>query len=134
MVEPIFMPSLFALGAGEIEDDLFGLLRFQLHGAMGMEELVGEVAEDGSAARRNAAFGDLNDEAGEEFLDLLTIGEVGGFREEVGGEVFGVTGSCGKDGCEPFAEMVEADTGLKVWAAKAALDAIGITMLAAGDA
>jgi hypothetical protein len=132
MDEPIFMPSLFALGAREVEDDLFGLLRFQVHGAMGMEQLVGEVAEDASAARRNAAPGDLNDEAGEEFLDVLAVREVGGFGQEVGGEVFGVTGSCGKDGSELFAEVSEAETGLKVRAAKAALGAIGITMLVTG--
>src|ERR1700752_2365602 len=99
---------------------------------MGMEELVGEVAEDGSAARRNAAPGDLKDEAGEELLDVLAVGEVRGFRQEVGGKVFGVAGSCGKDGSELLAEMAEAETGLKVWAAKAALGAIGITMLATG--
>ena len=97
---------------------------------MGMEELAGEVAEDGSAARRNAAPGDLKDEAGEELLDVLAVGEVGGFREEVGGEVFGVAWSRWKDGGELLAEMAEAETGPKVRAAKPALRAIGIAMLA----
>src|SRR5690348_6146635 len=99
------MASLIALGAREVEDDLFGLFRFQVHSAMGMEELVGEVAEDGGAARRDAAPGDLNDEAGEEFLDVLAVGELRGFGEEVGGKVFRVAGSYRKDGCELLAEM-----------------------------
>jgi hypothetical protein len=45
------IPSV-ALGARDVEDDLLGLIfKFPAHGAMGMEDLVGEVAEDGGAAR-----------------------------------------------------------------------------------
>lgn len=66
--------GLVGPGAWEVEDDLFGLVfRFLVDGAMGMEELVGEVAEDGGAAGRDAALGDLEDEPGEEFLDVLAI-------------------------------------------------------------
>ena len=46
----------------EIEDDLLGLvvLRADLavEGALGMEQLVGDVRQNGDAARDDAAFGD----------------------------------------------------------------------------
>ena len=126
--------SSVALGAREIEDDLIGLvIQFivDVHGAVGMEELVGQVAEDSCAARRDAPSGDLNDEAGEEFLDVLAGGEFVEFGEEVGGEVFGVAGRRGQGGDELFAEVSEAEAGLKLGPAKAALGAIGKAMLAA---
>lgn len=82
---------------GEIEDELLGLIfHFLVDGAVGMEELVGEVAEHGGAARRDASPGDLNDEAREEFLDVLAGGEFVEFWEELGEQVFGIAGGRGQ--------------------------------------
>jgi hypothetical protein len=68
----------------------FGRLGFEGDGAMGVEELVGDVGEDGGAAWGDAAFGDEDEEASEEFVDVRAGGEFGEFGEEVGGEVFRV--------------------------------------------
>ena len=53
---------------------------------MGVEELVGDVAEDGGAAGGDASFGD--EEAGEELADVIAGGEFGEFGKELGGEIF----------------------------------------------
>jgi hypothetical protein len=83
-----------AIGAREVEDDFLGfVVGFLVDGAVRMEELVGEVAEHGGAAGRDAAFGDLNDEAGEEFLNVLAGREFVEFGEEVGGEILEITGA-----------------------------------------
>jgi len=84
------------LRARHIVDDSDGLLvsgiGFEDDSALGMEELVGDVGEDGGAAGGDAAFGDEKEEAGEELVDVdggveLELGELG---EKVGGEVFRV--------------------------------------------
>src|SRR6266852_4544755 len=60
-----------AFGARQIHDDFLGLVvRFFLDGAVGVQELVGDVSEDGGAARPDAALGDLNEETGEELADV----------------------------------------------------------------
>ena len=64
----------------------------EVDGAMGMEDLVGEIAEHGGAPGRDAALRHLSDEAGEGFLDIVGVREVGRFREKVGGKVLGVAG------------------------------------------
>src|SRR5713226_5805320 len=83
-----------ALGAGHVEDDFLGLvvcgLGFEDDGAVGVEELVGDVGQDGGAAGGDAAFGDEGEEAGEELADVGAGGELGEFGEEFGGEVFRV--------------------------------------------
>jgi len=80
-----------AIGAGHVDDDSAGfVLFFEDDGPLGIEQLVGDVAEDGSASRRDAAFGDQGKQAGEEGVDLLGGGEFGDFVEEVGGKIFGV--------------------------------------------
>lgn len=106
--------SSIALGPREVEDDLLGrIFRFLVDGAMRMEELVGEVAEDGGATRRDAALGNLMDEASEEFLDVLAVREVGGFGEKVGREILGVARRGWKsDGGVAQAEMMRAQAGL----------------------
>jgi hypothetical protein len=40
-----------------------------INGAAGVEGLVGDVGQDGGAARGDAAFGDLEKKSGEEFVD-----------------------------------------------------------------
>jgi len=50
------------LRAGHVKDDFLGLvgdgIGFEGDAAVGVEELVGDVSEDGSAAGRDTAFGD----------------------------------------------------------------------------
>ena len=80
-----------AIGAGDVNDNLrvvVGRGGFEEDGAVGVEELVGDVGKDGGAARGDAAFGDEGEEAGEELADVGAGGELGEFGEEVGGEVF----------------------------------------------
>ncbi len=89
--------GLLAGWAGDIADlDYWDLLLelkkvFAVNGAVGVEELVGDVGQDGGAARGDPAFGDEGEEAGEEFVDVDAGIEVGEFGQEVGGEVFRVT-------------------------------------------
>jgi hypothetical protein len=63
---------------------------FAVDGAVRVEELVGDVTQDGGAARGDAAFGDENEEPGEKLVDVDGGVELGEFGEEVGGEVFRV--------------------------------------------
>ena len=65
----------------EVEDG------FLVDGAVGVEELAGDVAEDGGATRGDASFGDDDEEAGEELADVGAGGEFEEFGEEIGGEV-----------------------------------------------
>jgi len=49
------------IGLRHVDDDsgfFFGRSGFEGDGAVGVEELVGDVGEDGGAARGDAAFGD----------------------------------------------------------------------------
>ena len=57
---------------------------------MGVEELIGDVAQDGSAARRDAALGDQGKQANEELTKVDGAGELGELGKKVGGEVFRV--------------------------------------------
>jgi hypothetical protein len=54
-------------------------------GAVGMEELVGDVGQDRSAARGDGTFGDELEEAGEKLVDVDTAFELGELGEEFGG-------------------------------------------------
>ena len=60
-------------------------------GAVGVEELVGDVGEDGGTARGDATFGNEGEEPGEKLADVYAGGEFGELGKEVGGEVFRVT-------------------------------------------
>src|SRR5712691_7947398 len=86
---------LVALGARQIEDNLlwlFGLsILFALDGAVGVEELVGDVGQDGGAAGGDAAFGDEDQEAVEKLVDVHGGIELRELGKEIGGEVFRVT-------------------------------------------
>jgi len=59
-------------------------------GAVGVEELVGDVGQDGGAARGDAAFGDENEEPGKKLVDVNAGIEFGELGEKVGGEIFRV--------------------------------------------
>jgi len=83
-----------AFGAREIDDDLLGLVVLlavlAAKGALGMEQLVRDVRQNGGAAGRDAALGDEDEQPGEELLDVggrLELRELG---EEFGGEILGV--------------------------------------------
>jgi hypothetical protein len=82
------------LWAGHVEDDFLGLvvfdLGFQDDGAVGVEELVGDVGQDGGAARGDAAFGDKDQELGEKLVDVDGRVELGEFGEEFPREVEGI--------------------------------------------
>jgi len=95
-----------------------------------MEKLVGDKREDGGAAGRDAALGHEDEEAREEEANVRGGSEFGKFREKIGGEVGGVTGSLGKRDVQP--EMAETETCPRRRARIAAAFAILIAKLAAG--
>jgi len=126
------------LWAGHVEDDFLGLvvfgLGFQDNGAVGVEELVGDVGQDGGAARRDAAFGDKDQELGEELVDVIGVLELGEFREEVGGEVFRVVVDGYRNGGgDVCLGVAEAKAGVRWKAGKAAALAVGIKIGATGS-
>jgi len=63
---------------------------FAVNGAMAVEELVGDVGQDGGAARGDAAFGDKDQELGEKLVDVDGRVELGEPGEEFRGEVEGI--------------------------------------------
>jgi hypothetical protein len=69
-------------------------------GAVGVEELVGDVSQDSGASRRDAAFGEEDEEAGEELVDVDGGVELGELGEELGGEVEGIIWRMLKPGAE----------------------------------
>jgi len=83
------------LGARHVKDDSLGLvidgLGFEDDGAVGMEELVGDICQDGGSAGGDAAFGDEDEKPGEKLADVCASGELGELGEKVDGEVFRVT-------------------------------------------
>ncbi len=92
---------------------------------MAVQELVGDVRQNGGAARGDAAFGDEDEESGKELVDLGGRLECGELPEEIGGEVVRV----GLDGLRPG--MPETETGLSVQDAETALAPVAGVMAAA---
>jgi hypothetical protein len=124
-----------ALGARKVEDDFLGFgVEFAVDGALGVEDLVGDVGHDGGTARGNTAFGDEDEEAGEILVDGESCVEFGGFGEEVGGEVFEVDGLLGLRSTDGGVqgEMAEAEAELRSHPGKTAALAVGKAVLAAG--
>ena len=80
-----------AAQAGHIYDDAdvaVGVaLVVVIDGAMGVQELVGDIGQDGSAARGDAALGDKDKEISEELVDGDGGLEVGEFPDEPNGEI-----------------------------------------------
>jgi hypothetical protein len=99
-------------------------------GAMGVEELVGDVGHDGGASGGNAAFGDEDEEAGEKLVDVDAGAELGELREEFGGEVFGVI--LRRLGRSEQSGMTETKMGAGVQNNETAAAAIGGEVTAAG--
>jgi hypothetical protein len=75
-----------------------------------MEELIGDVREDGSATRRDAALGDKNEKTREELTKVHNGGAFGEFGEEFGGEVGRVIGKRQKNGFAFHAEVARTKT------------------------
>ena len=77
-VRRIFVWGLaVAVWAGHVEDDRGGLGVFLSgDGGEGAEELVGDVGEDGGAARGDFVLREEEEQAGEEVVDLSGGGEV----------------------------------------------------------
>jgi len=123
-----------ALGARHIVDDSDGLfvggIGFEEDGAVGVEELVGDVGKDRGATRGDAAFGYESEEAGEELPDVRAGGELGEFREEVGGEVFGVVVRRLGDGGDQGG-VTETEIGAGIQNSKTATATVGGEMAAA---
>jgi len=94
-----------------------------------MQELVGDVGENRGAARRDAALGDLNEEAGEEFAEVFGGRELREAGEKVRGEVGGVAGGRRQGGFQM--EMIGTEAVLGFQAGATAALAIGEAMQAA---
>ena len=63
---------------------------FAVDGAVGVEELVGDVTQDRGAARGDAALGNKDQELGEKLVDVDGRVELGEFGEEFPREVEGI--------------------------------------------
>jgi len=99
-----------------------------------MQELVGDVGQHGGAARRNAALGDQDEKAGQEFEDVVAGFKLGEIGEEFGGEVFGIIGSGleGKARGDLTVVVAEAKARLGGEAREDAATAVGVAEVAAG--
>src|SRR5216683_796782 len=122
--------DITGLEAGRV--GVFGLEKvFANDGAVGVEELVGDVGEHGGAAGGDAAFGDEDHQPGEELVDVDGGVELGEFGYEVGGEVFGVVlrglGDGGDQG-----RVAKAEIGTVVRDSETATATISGEMAAAG--
>jgi len=109
---------------------LFGLsIVFACDGAMGVEELVGDVGKDGGAAREYAAFGDEDQEAVEELVDVRGGIELREFGEEFREEVFRVALGVRREGAgDAGLRVAEAKAKMSLQAGKPAALAIGIAI------
>ena len=73
----------FESGQGGAEPALV----FVVHEGDGAEKLVGDIGEDGGAARRDAILAEQEKQAGQEFVDRLGGGEFGEAGSEVGARI-----------------------------------------------
>ena len=97
-----------------------------------VEELIGDVSENGSASRRDAAFGDHSEQAGEKLAEIDSGRELGELREEVGREVFGVVVQLQGSGGFGQTEMVRTKAEVRLRASEAATLAVGVAIEATG--
>jgi len=96
-----------------------------------VEELIGDVSENGGASRRDAAFGDQSEEAGEKLAEIDRGGELGELWEEVGGEVFRVVIQLQGSSGFGQAEMVRTKAEVRLRASEAATLTVGVAIQAA---
>src|SRR5216684_2992131 len=97
-----------------------------------VEELIGDVSENGGASRRDAALGDQSEEAGEKLAEIDSGGKFGELREEVGGEIFRIVVQIQGSGGFGQAEMVRAEAEVRLRASEAATLAVGVAIEATG--
>jgi hypothetical protein len=95
-----------------------------------VEELIGDVSENGGASRRDAAFGDQSEEAGEKLAEIDSRREFGELREEIGGEVFRIVVQLEGSGGFGQAEMVRTEAKVRLRASEAATFAVGVAIQA----
>jgi hypothetical protein len=128
---------LGAIRTGNVDFDMRSFVQmewsFAVDGAVGVEELIGDVGESSSAACGDAALGDKDQEAGKKLVDVdgrVKLGELG---EEVGGEIEGVAGLGGEKGTDSGtgAEVVEAKPKMGIGGVEAATLAVGEAVLTA---
>jgi len=81
---------------------------------VGLEELIGDVAQDGSAARGDAALSDQGKEANEELTEVDGAGELGELGKEVGGEVLRVAARLRRGGGVAETEMVRTKSRVRL--------------------
>jgi hypothetical protein len=122
---------LRAIGARSVHDDGDGFvagvaLVVVINRAVRMQELVGNVSQDGGAARGDAAFRDEGEEIGEELVDGDGGLEVREFPDELGGKIDGVGRGRLRLG------MAETKTGARIHDGKLAAATLVGVMAAAG--
>jgi hypothetical protein len=93
-----------------------------------VEELIGDVSENGRASRRDAAFGDQSEESGEELAEIDGRRDLGELREQVGGEVFRIVIQLQGSGGFGQAEMVRTKAEVRLRASEAATHAVGVAI------
>jgi hypothetical protein len=112
---------------------LVGLsMDFAFDGAVGVKELVGDIGKDGGAAWGYAAFGNEDQKAVEEFVDVHGGIELREFGKEIGGEVFRVALGVQREGAGgAYLRVAVAEARVNWQAGKAAALAVGIAIGAA---
>jgi hypothetical protein len=95
-----------------------------------VEELIGDVCENGGAPRRDAAFGDQSEKTGKKLAEIDSRREFGELGEEVGGEVLGVVIQLQRSGGLGEAEMVRTKAEVGLRAREAATLPVGETIQA----
>jgi hypothetical protein len=90
-----------------------------------VEELIGDVSENGGAPGRDAAFGDQSAETREKLPEIDSGRELGEVGEEVGGEVFRIVVQLQGSSGLGQAEMVRTKAEVRLQASEAATLAVG---------
>ncbi len=93
-----------------------------------VEELIGDVGENGGAPRGDVAFGHQSKEAGEKLAEIDGGRELGEVGEEVGREVFGIVVQLQGSGGFGEAEMVRTKAEVRLRASEAATLPIGVAI------
>jgi hypothetical protein len=96
-----------------------------------VEELIGDVSENGGAPRRDAAFGNQSEEPAEKLAEIASGRELREVGEEVGGEVFRIVIQLQGSGGFGQAEMVRTKAEVRLRASEAATLPIGEAIQAA---
>jgi len=122
------------MGAGEIEDEWLGLVRFLFGGDVAVQELGGDVGQNGGAARRDVALGRCGEEPSQVFAQSLGRRELERAVKKVFGEVGEVIGhwSEGKTSGDLAIIVAEAKARLSGEARKGAAPAVGVAVVTTG--